>query len=545
MTRPVRRLPQARAMIVAPQPEAVEAGVDVLRAGGNAVDAVVACALTQGVVDPMMCGIGGLGVLQLFDPSSGRHRVLNALSTCPAAVREDMWAASFIGECSDGYGYAIRGAGNELGHAAVTTPGILRLFAKVHEEFGRAPWPRLFQAAVAAAESGWIVRPRVATYFSMDERPFGRRPVAEKLALTEEGRRLYLRPDGSPKRPGDLVVNPDLATTLKCIAEEGPEVFYGGWIADRMVADMKRNGRLMSKADLAGVKPTWEEPLVVPYRHRRVAVPAPPAGGIVVGQILRILEEFDIPSLEHNGAEYIRVVCEAMKMAVRDRERYVADPDFVAPPIDRLLSRAYADTCAGEIRAGLKASPGPTGNWNAKDTTTISCVDADGLVVSLTHTLGTPSGVIPPATGFMLNGAMNWYDPRPGRASSIAPNKRRFSTMSPSIVFEDDEPVATLGAPGGAWIAVAILQTLLNLFDWGMTMQEAVSAPRFSATTDKIDLSNRIPHAVERELRSMGYETRRFPESYAFAAVHGITLYEGQLEGGADPRLDGCAAGIP
>jgi gamma-glutamyltranspeptidase/glutathione hydrolase len=532
-------------MIVAPQPEAVEAGIDVLRAGGNAVDAVVACALTQGVVDPMMCGIGGFGVLQLFEPRSGRHRVLSGLSTCPAAVREDMWVTSFIGECSDGYGYAIDGARNELGHAAVTTPGILRLFGKVHEEFGRAPWRSLFQAAIAAGESGWIVRPRVAAYFASDERPFGRLPVADKLALTEDGRRLYLRPDGSPKRSGDVVVNRDLATALRSISEEGPDVFYRGWIADRIVADMKRNGGLLSLRDLAGAAPAWEEPLVVPYRHRRVAVPAPPAGGIVVGQILRIVEEFDLTSLEYNGAEYIRVVAEAMKMAVRDRERYVADPDFVPPPLEKLLSRTYADTCAGEIRAHRKASLEPTGNWDAKDTTTISCVDADGLVVSLTHTLGTPSGVIPPGTGFTLNGAMNWYDPRPGRASSIAPNKRRFSTMSPAIVFEDEKPLATLGAPGGAWIAVAILQTLLNLFDWGMTMQEAVSAPRFSATTNNIDLSNRIPHAIERELRAMGYETRRFAESYAFAAVHGITLYDGRPEGGADPRLDGCAGGIP
>jgi gamma-glutamyltranspeptidase/glutathione hydrolase len=532
-------------MIVAPQPEAVEAGTDVLRVGGSAVDAVVACALMQGVVDPMMCGIGGLGVLQLFDPASGQHRVLSALSTCPAAAGEDMWAASFIGECGDGYGYAIQGAGNELGHAAVTTPGILRLYSKVHEEFGRLSWRSLFGAAIAAAESGWIVRPRVASYFALDERPFGRRPVLEKLALTEGGRRLYLRADGSPKLTGDVVVNPDLAMTLKSIAEEGPDVFYRGWIADRMVADMERNGGLMSKADLGRIAPTWEEPLIVSYRGRRVAAPAPPAGGVVVGQILRILERFDVVNLEHNSAEYIRVVCEAMKMAVRDRERYIADPDFVVPPIGKLLSDAYADSCAGEIRAGLKASPGVTGNWGAKNTTTVSCVDANGLVVSMTHTLGTPSGVVPPGTGFTLNGAMNWYDPRPGRASSIAPNKRRFSPMSPSIVFEDDKPVATLGAPGGAWIGVAILQTLLNLFDWGMTMQEAVSAPRFSATTDKIDLSNRIPHAVERELKAMGYETRRFPESYAFAAVHGITLYEGRLEGGADPRLDGCAGGIP
>ena len=162
----------------------------------------------------------------------------------------------------------------------------------------------------------------------------------------------------------------------------------------------------------------------------------------------------------------------------------------------------------------------------------------------MTHTLATPSGVIPPGAGFMLNGAMNWYDPRSGRAGSIAPGKKRFSTMSPSIVFEGDRPVMTLGAPGAAWIAIAILQAILNVLDWGMTMQEAVSAPRFSATTDEIDLSNRIPHATERALHAMGYGTRRNFHSYPFAAVHGITMFDGVLQGGADPQRDGYAASV-
>jgi gamma-glutamyltranspeptidase/glutathione hydrolase len=180
-----------------------------------------------------------------------------------------------------------------------------------------------------------------------------------------------------------------------------------------------------------------------------------------------------------------------------------------------------------------EAAPEPAG------TTTISAVDANGMVVSLTHTLGVPSGVIPPGTGFMLNGAMNWYDPRPGRPSSIAPGKRRFSSMTPTLVFEGDTPVMTLGAPGGAWIGVAILQVLVNVLDFGMSMQQAVMAPRFSATTDVIDLSNRIPYATEAAVQALGYETRRNFHSFPFAAPHGITLWDGVLEGGADPQRDG------
>ena len=178
------------------------------------------------------------------------------------------------------------------------------------------------------------------------------------------------------------------------------------------------------------------------------------------------------------------------------------------------------------------------------DTTTVSAWDANGMVATLTHTLGTPSGLIPPGTGFMLNGAMNWYDPRPDRPGSIAPNKRRFSSMSPTIVLEGRTPVLTIGAPGGAWIGVAILQGLLNTLDWGMTMQEAVQAPRVSATTDIIDIGNRIPRSTQSALESMGYQVRRSPASYPFAALHGIADWDGAKEGGADPQRDGLAIGL-
>jgi gamma-glutamyltranspeptidase/glutathione hydrolase len=331
---------------------------------------------------------------------------------------------------------------------------------------------------------------------------------------------------------------------LRGLASDGVESFYTGDLSRRIAADMRVHGGLLSESDLAGFAPRVHAPLEIVYRGRRIAVPPPPAGGIVIAEMLRILERFDLPALGHNSPEYIRVVAEAMKIAGRDKEEKIGDPDFVPPPLDELLSDAYADGCAARIRRGEK-TPLTRITADAANTTTISCVDADGMVVSLTHTLGVPSGVIPPGSGFMLNGAMNWYDPRPGRAGSIAAGKRRFSSMSPSIVFEGATPVATLGAPGGAWIGVALLQVLLNLLDWGMSMQEAVMAPRFSATTDAIDISNRIPRAVQREVEGLGYEVRRSPLSFPFAAPHGITLWDGVLEGGADPQRDGYVAAIP
>lgn len=543
MPRPQRRLPPARAMIVAPQPEAVEAGADVLRDGGNAMDAVLACAFTQGVVDPLMCGIGGLGVLQVFDPATGRHIVLDGLSTCAAAATPDMWADRFERECPDGYGYVLHGAVNELGHGAVTTPGILRLLAEAHEAFGRTPWATLFQPAIGLATSGWAIRPHVRAMMTMDEAAYGRRSYTDKLAHTADGARLYLRSDGTPRLVGEVVRNPDLAATLAVIARDGAAAFYTGDIARHIADDMREGGGLVTLADLAAFRPRRHQPLRVAYRGRTVALPPPPAGGIVVGQMLRILERFDLAALGHNSPAYLAVVAEAMKIAGRDRDEHVGDPDFFPAPVDRLLSDGHADACAARIRNGEKAVLTRI-VAEPRDTTTVSAVDADGMVVSLTHTLGTPSGVIPPGTGFMLNGAMNWYDPRPGLPGSIAPGKRRFSSMSPAIVFEGPDAVATLGSPGGAWIGVAILQVLLNLLDWGMTMQEAVMAPRFSATSDTIDISNRIPRSVQAGVEAMGYAVARSPTSFPFAAPHGISLWDGVLEGGADPQRDGYVAAI-
>ncbi|MBY0335633.1 MAG: gamma-glutamyltransferase family protein [Acetobacteraceae bacterium] len=543
MPRPPRRIPAPRAMITAPQPEAVEAGAAVLAEGGNALDAVLACAFTQGVVDPLMCGIGGLGVLHVRDPGTREHLVLNGLSTCPGACTETMWEAAFERECPDGYGYVLTGFVNELGHQAVTTPGILRVFGEAHRRWGRRPWASLFDPAIAAATEGWLVRPHVASMFALDEQAYGRCAYVRKLGFTGEGAGLYLRADGTPKRVGDAVRNPALAATLATLAREGAEDFYTGSLARRIVADMEAHGGLLSAADLAGYAPDLGAPLEITYRGRRVAVPQPPAGGIMVAEMLRILERFDLPALGHNSPEFIRVVAEAMKISGRDKDRHIGDPRFVPPPLDRLLSDAYADDCAAGIRAGRKAHL-PRTEAEAQHTTTVSCVDADGMVVSLTHTLGVPSGVIPPGTGFMLNGAMNWCDPRPGRAGSIAPGKRRFSSMSPLIVLEGEMPVATMGAPGGAWIPIALLQALVNLLDFGMTMQEATQAPRFSATSNAIDIGNRVPRSTQRALEAMGYEVKRTAATFPFAAVHGITMWDNTLEGGADPQRDGLAQGV-
>ena len=544
MSKPVRKVPVPNAMIVAPQPEAVNAGAEVLANGGNAMDAVLACALVQGVVDPLMCGIGGFGIMHVYDPATKRQLVWTGLGGCPGAATPEMWEDIYLGETTDGFGFIVKDYLNEAGATSVAAPPILRLFHAAHGRFGRLGWGDLFQPAIGVAKEGWLIRPHVHTVFTQNERKYGRMNYGEKLSLTEDGKRLYVDVNGEPKRPGAPVVNAPLAETLARIARDGADAFYAGSLGTHLATEIKAKGGLLSLEDLALCKADEDAPLDVRYRGRRVSTAPTPGGGLYVAQVLKLLEQFDLVSMPHNSPEYIRVLAEAMKIAGRDKDRHVSDPRFVEVPAERLLSDAYAEECAARIRRGEKTALTRDSSPEARHTTHVSCVDSSGLIVSVTHTLGNPSGFMADGTGFMMNGAMSTFDPRPGRVHSIAPGKRRLSSMTPSIVFEGDVPVMTLGAPGASWIGPGVLQVVVNVLDWGMGMQEAVMAARVAATSNAIDISNRIPRGVERQLGELGYEVRRTHLSYAFAGVHGITMWDGALHGGADPQRDGMALGV-
>ena len=531
-------------MIVAPQPEAVEAGALVLRDGGNAIDAAVACALVQTVVDPLMCGVAGFGSLHVLHAETGRHAIIDAHARCPAAVRPDMWEGLVLGETSDGFGFILRDYVNERGYGAVAASGILRAFSEAVAEFGTLPWDRVVAPAVAEAERGFVVRPHVHTVWTQDERQFGRLNYGDKLGVSDTGRAVYFRPDGTYKRPGERVVNPDMARSLRRIADEGAEVFSTGAMAGEIDADFRANGGLLRAADLAAFSPDRPEPIWGEYRGHRIATNPPPGGGILLLEILQILENFDIAGMEHNSARHVAALAEAMKCATRDKDLHVSDPRFVDVPVQRLASTAYAREMADRIKGGERISV-PRLRAEPANTTHVSCVDQRGNVVSLTHSLGIPSGVITPGHGFMHNGCMSVFDPRPGRTGSIAPGKSRFASMAPTIVFRDGRAVMSIGAPGGTHIPLAIAQAIMNVVDFGMTMSEAVSAPRVSATSDVIAVSNRVPRAVTDELAANGYAVARSPLSYAFAGVHGIAVgRDGRLAGGADPQRDGMALAV-
>ena len=533
-----------KAMIVAPQPEPTEAGAEILRAGGNAVDAAIACALVQGVVDPLMCGIAGFGSCGIYMPGKKFHGYIDAHAPAPLAAQPDMWAHLIEGEARDGYGFILKGRINDIGYQSICAPANLRMYHDAQREHGALPWEQVVEPAIHWAENGWSVRPHVHYWWS-DEGAMGRAPNHERITYTPAARALYCRDDGSPKRVGDFVRNRAYGRTLRAIAKGGADAFYVGEIAEAIVADMQKHGGLITREDLRTWTTSRNEPLWGRYRGYDVSTNRPPGGGVMLIEMLNILEQFDLSAMEHNSPEYLRVVSEAMKRATIDKDLYVGDPKFVDVPIDRLNAREYAKAMADEIRRGVKAQvPRFNSGGPRKDTTQVSVIDKDGNCVTMTHSLGMPSGVITDGLGFMYNGCMGVFDPRPGRAGSIAPGKARFSSVVPSIFFKDGRPHLIIGAPGATQIAMGVLQVSLNALDFDMTMVEAVSAPRFSATSDAIDISNRIPRGTQKALEGMGYEVIRNAHTFGFAAVHAIRVHPDGLDGGADPGHDGVVIAV-
>ncbi len=476
-------------------------------------------------------------------PGRGIHTCIDFHGKTPLAATPEMWEDRLVAETRDGFGFVLKDNVNDLGYQAITTPGSLKAYAEAVSEFGRFDWNDICQPAIRFADEGFIVRPAVYNWW-VSGASLGRVPVNDRLRFSSSGRELYFREDGTLKQIGDRLRNPALARTLQRIAEQGADCFYNGEIADEIVADMAANGGLLGKQDLAEYHTTRTEPLWRNYRDFCIATNQPPGGGIMLLEMLGILEQFDLRALGHNTAEYIRIVAEAMKAATADKEAFVGDPSFVDVPIDRLIGELHAKQYAERIRNGEKIEVERFNMPEPPDTTHVAVIDGDGNCVSMTHSLGMPSGVITDGLGFMYNGCMGVFDPRPGRAGSIAPGKSRFSSLCPTIVFENDQPQIVIGAPGGTQIAMGVLQALLNLMEFDMPIVEAVSAPRFSATSNLIDVTNRIPEYELEPLRSQGYEIVRSPSTFEIGRVHGISNRAGKLEGGADPGSDGVALGV-
>ena len=514
-------------MIVCPQPAAAEAGLEVLRSGGNAIDAAVTTAFCQGVLDPQMCGIGGSGMMLVHRAGVGPVECIEFHARAGRHVRSDQWEKLLIRESADHYGYVLEGAVNDVGYQSVGVPGTVAGLDLALRRHGTIAWADALAPAIRLARDGFEVHGALANTWLREPSP-DVVAMAKRIQATAAAAALYTR-DGRPLPVGSRLVQADYARTLETLAREGAAGFYRGSIAEQIAADFDANGGFVSREDLAAYAPEVTTALEGRYRGLRVTAPGPPAGGLTLIQMLNFLETFDLTSLGWPSVEAARLRVEAMRWAFADRDAHLADPRFAAVPTDRLLQKEYAVGAAGRLH-------------DSPTTTHISVIDGAGNAVSVTHTLGISSGVVTPGLGFSYNNYLNCFDPRPGRVNSLEPGKTRTTMMVPTMVFGEDGLRAVAGAPGGTKIVGAVLQVLVNLLDHGMTPVEAVSAPRIDFQGEFAEIEGRVPESVAAGLRKAGITVHRRPYNYDsyFAQVQLISrAADGSLRGASDPRRDG------
>ena len=529
-------------LVVAPQVLAVEEGVKVLRQGGNAVDAAVTAALVQGVIDPQMCGIGGFGVALVCEAKTKQVKCLAFHARAGSKATPDMWADKVIKEAPDGFGFFLKGAVNDVGAQSVGVPGTVAGLCELLKRYGTWSWEQVLQPAIRIAYEGFVVTAELARSWKTRER-FPERPsLLQRLQFSPEAHRLFLKPNGAPYEAGEVLRNPDLARTLERLAKHGAEDFYHGAIASVIITELETHGGHITRSDMENYQVRWHEPLRATYRDFEVISAPLPAGGLAVLQTLRILEGFDLQKMGHNSPTYIFTVAQALKAAFTCKVRYHGDPEFVDVPVDELLSEDHNQKWRERIERGEVLTVPRLGISEPHGTTHITVIDGEGNIVTLTHTLGSSSGVIPRGTGFMLNNAMVGFHPLPGHPNSIAPGKARVSGMAPTIVFKDGEPFLVLGAPGGARIVSAIVQAMLNVVEFGMSPIEAVSVPRFDAQVHEVECQARIPSWVLEEVQKRGQPCVKLPQSYGGIALVQLAMKRGnEWVGASDPAGGGAA----
>jgi gamma-glutamyltranspeptidase / glutathione hydrolase len=534
-------------MIVAPQPLAVEEGAKVLIEGGNAFDAAVTCAFVQMIVSPQMCGIGGYMIVNAHLAHGGRGQpsmLLDAPALAGGKTTPDMWRDLLIGPNPDGWGFFLKGKVNDMGYTSICIPGAVKGLAAMLQRWGTISWERAIVPAARIAEEGFVVDSYLAGGWK------GKAKYPEACSLLDyvkgnaEASRIYLKPNGAPYEAGEVLRNPDYARTLRQVARNADD-FYHGDLAQRMSTDLAANGSFVTAQDLASYQFCDVSPVMGTYHDYTISTSQPPHGGPTLLAILNILEGYDLAALGHNSAEYIYLVAMAMKAAFADRNQYLGDPSFVDVPLKWLISKERAQQWRQHIDGGapITVSLAPS---EPPDTTHVSVVDGQGNCVALTHSLGSSSGVITPGLGFMYNDSMVNFHPLPGHPNSIAPGKGRTTGMSPTLIYQEGKPVMVVGAPGATRIITANVQVILNVLAFGMSMSDAVLAPRFDCQGDLITCQGRIPEYVCAQVRHK-HPIQRTPESYGnIALVHAIRIdpRTGRLEGGADAGAGGMALGV-
>jgi gamma-glutamyltranspeptidase/glutathione hydrolase len=549
------------ALVVSEQRLASEAGIEVLRQGGNAVDAAVAVGYALAVTHPCCGNIGGGGFM-LIHFKDGTEKFIDFREMAPQAANKDMYL--------DANGNAVREASIH-GWKAVAIPGTVAGFELALQDFGRLGRAKVMAPAIKLAKDGFTLVRGDTDIIDVGARVFGADPAA---------RRIFLRPDGSNWQPGDKLVQGDLAKSLELISRQGAKGFYEGPVAQALADAMAKNGGILTLADLKAYKPMLREPLHCSYRGVEVST-APPAssGGVGLCEMLNVLSGFDLAAMGFHSAQATHVMAETMRNVFRDRNALLGDPAFVDNPIARLLAPEYAEEIRGRIQPD-KATPSEQlaqGRVGEKaETTHYSVVDGEGNAVAVTFTLNGLMGaaVMAPGTGFLLNDEMDDFTSKVGTANmfglvqgepnAIAPLKRPLSSMTPTIVSKNGKVFLVLGSPGGARISTIVLQSVLNIVDYDMKPQEAVDAPRFhhQFQPDRIFSEGRGFSAdTLKILKEMGYTVQeqrnwgatglieRAPDRVEAAGGQQVSdqalsggLRPGWLYGASDPRRPSGAA---
>jgi len=531
-------------MVASTDHRASRVGVDVLAEGGNAVDATVAIAFALAVVNPEAGNVGGSGFLLAHLPDDTTV-ALDFRGIAPAGATPDMFTSN-------------RGAADDpsqLGHLAVAVPGSVRGLHDAHARLGSLPWARLVEPAVELAR-GFTTDDRVArSYEPHIVDGLGRFPASADIFL----------PGGAPPREGATFRQPDLARTLERIRDRGADGFYLGETAELIVEEMRRGGGLLTHEDLAAYRSAWRAPVRFHYRdHTVVSMPPSSSGGVTLAAAANILSCWDLGMLPWHGARHVHLLAEAWRRAYADRNHYLADPDHVAMPLETLISEGYGARRAESISLdaatpSTDVGPGAGTPPPQRHTTHVSVVDGRGGAVSFTTTLNTWYGskVVAAGSGVLLNNEMDDFTARPGvpnhfglvqgKANRIEPGKRMLSAMTPTMVLDPgNELRVVLGAPGGATIITSVFQVISNMVDHGMTLADAVAAPRVhhQHLPDRISVEpGGLPAEVVEELRWLGHEVNEAAQTWG--DVEAVVLRSDRVfEGVADPRRGGTALGV-
>ncbi len=532
-------------MVTSPNHLATQAGLDILRRGGNAVDAAIATAATLAVVYPQMCTPGGDNFWLIYNAENGELRGLNASGRAGSKATLNFYAEKGLKNIpSRGY------------LATNTVPGAVSGWDEAYR-YSRfvlgtvMSWKDLLSSAAAYAEDGFPVSTSLARWSTIDASPADKE--LRSLQRFPEFARVFMK-NGSPLAPGEVFRQPDLAKTLHILAEKGADEFYKGSIAEKIIDDLEKHGGLLTAEDFSSHKADWVAPIRVKYRGLTACNLPPNTQGMASLEILNILNNFDVKALGEGSADYYHLLIEATKEAFLDRDRYLSDPAFVSIPLDRLLSEEHGRRQAARIDMKKAARTGtpldPKG-----DTVWLGVVDREGnavsLIQSIYHDFG--SGIVAEGTGILLQNRGSFFSLDPGHVNRLEPGKRTMHTLNPAMLLKDGRPYLVYGTMGGEGQPQTQAAIVTRVVDFNMTPQEAVTAPRWlygrtwGAASNDVKLESRIPDAVAEELTRRGHPIGKvtdFSDTMGHAGAIRIHEKTGVLQGASDPRGDGLAAGF-